>query len=120
MSFNQAVLRGTLSSVPEVRVLASETVIATLQLTTRVGDGPAISVPVMVSEPPQWLEASEAGTELVVLGTIRRRFFRAGGATASRVEVHAESLARATDRRALRTLMRRVEKSFAEILVDSA
>ena len=33
-----------------------------------------------------------AGADLVVLGSVRRRFFRAGGATQSRTEVVAEKV----------------------------
>src|SRR4051812_17654605 len=97
-SFNVAIVRGTCSSPPELRVLPSEQRLAQLQLTTRV-DGRAMSVPVSFLDPPQWLEGLDIGDELVVLGAVRRRFFRAGGATASRVEIEAEVVCRARDRR---------------------
>jgi len=51
----------------------------------------------------------------VVLGTVRRRFFRAAGGTASRVEVEAGIVAPARDRRRLRTLRRRIEQLFAAL-----
>src|SRR5262249_17450566 len=106
---NVAVLRGSCSSPAEVRTLPSGTVLAQLQLTTRVS-GTALSVPVAVVDPAAWVEEIDTGDELVVVGTVRRRFFRAGGGTASRVEVEAEIVARARDRRRLRTLRRRVEE----------
>ncbi len=78
VSINVAVVRGVCSSPPEVRVLPSEQRLAQLQLTTRV-DGRAMSVPVSVIDPPAWLDEIDSGDELVVLGAVRRRFFRAGG-----------------------------------------
>ena len=104
---NVAVVRGTTSSPVEVRTLASGTVLAQLQVTTRI-DGTALSVPVTVLDPPAWVEAVDADEELVVVGRVRRRFFRAGGTTASRVEIEAQIVAPARDRRRLRTIRRRV------------
>ncbi len=108
-SFNVAVVRGACSSPPEVRVLASAQRVAQLQVTTRV-DGRAISVPVSVTDPPAWLETLVTGDEVVVLGAVRRRFFRAGGSTASRVEIEAEVVCRARDRRRSKRLRRRIEE----------
>src|SRR5471032_1919506 len=108
-SFNVAIVRGACSSLPEVRVLPSEQRLAQLQVTTRV-DGRAMSVPVSVIDPPAWLEELDTGDEIVVLGAVRRRFFRAAGSTASRVEIEAEIVCRARDRRRSRGLRRRVEE----------
>jgi single-strand DNA-binding protein len=108
---NVAVLRGTCSSPAELRTLPSGTVLAQIQLTTRV-DGTALSVPVAVADPAAWVDDIVAGDELVVVGTVRRRFFRTASGTASRVEVEAAIVARARDRRRLRTLRRRVEQLF--------
>lgn len=107
-SVNVAVVWGACSSPPDIRVLPSDQRLAQLQLTTRV-DGRALSVPVSVVDPPAWLEELDAGDELVVLGPVRRRFFRAGGATASRVEIEAEVVCRGRDRRRARSLRGRVE-----------
>jgi single-strand DNA-binding protein len=108
-SFNVAVVRGACSSPPEVRVLPSDQRLAQLQITTRI-DGRAMSVPVSVLEPAAWVEALDAGDEVVVLGSVRRRFFRTGGATASRVEIEAEIVCRARDQRRSRGLRRRIEE----------
>ena len=105
---NVAVVWGACSIPPDIRVLPSDQRVAQLQLTTRV-DGRALSVPVSVIDPPAWLEELDAGDELVVLGPVRRRFFRAGGVTASRVEVEAELVCRARDRRRSRSLRGRME-----------
>jgi single-strand DNA-binding protein len=107
-SLNVAIVRGVCSSPPEIRVLPSEERLAQLQLTTRV-DGRALSVPVSLIDPPAWLEELDAGDEIVALGPVRRRFFRAGGTTASRVEIEAEIVCRSRDRRRSRSLRTRVE-----------
>jgi single-strand DNA-binding protein len=106
-SLNVAVLRGVCSSPADVRVLPSEEVLAQLQVTTRV-DGKARSVPVAVWNPAAWIEQLDAGDEIVVIGSVNRRFFRAAGATASRVEVEADTVVRARDGRRMATVRRRV------------
>jgi single-strand DNA-binding protein len=113
-SMNVAVVWGSCSSPPDLRVLPSDQRLAQLQLTTRV-DGRALSVPISVVDPPAWLEDLDTGDELVVLGPVRRRFFRAGGATASRVEIEAEVVCRGRDRRRSRSLRGRVE-AILEVL----
>ena len=108
-SFNLALVRGACSSPPDVRVLPSSQRLAQLQVTTRVA-GRAMSVPVSLVDPPVWVEDLDAGDEVTVLGHVRRRFFRAGGATASRVEIEAEAVCRVSDRRRTRALQRRAER----------
>ena len=113
---NVALLRGACSSPADVRVLPSEQVLAQLQVTTRV-DGRAMSVPVAVLEPPAWVQALDNGDEVIVVGHVRRRFFRVAGSTASRVEIVAEMVAPARDRRRLRTVRRRIEELLEAIVV---
>lgn len=58
-----------------------------------------------------WPEAPAAvldhatGDAVVVLGRVRRRFFRTGGATASRTELVAERVAAAGERRRARGVL---------------
>ena len=103
---NIAVVRGGVSSPPERRVLPSDTVLVQLQVTTRL-ESETLSMPVSCWNPPAWVEDLEAGSEIVVAGRVRRRFFRAGGATASRVELEADVVARASDKRRVRAATRR-------------
>ena len=103
---NVAVVRGVVSSPPERRVLPSDTVLVQLQVTTRL-ESQTLSMPVSCWNPDAWVEELEPGAEIVVVGRVRRRFFRAGGATASRVEIEAEVLAKATDKRRVRAALRR-------------
>jgi len=89
---NVAVLRGALSSPPRARELPSGAALTLLEVTTRVAEGPAASVPVAWFDPPAAASSFAAGAEVVVTGQVRRRFFRAGGSTASRTEVVAHSV----------------------------
>jgi single-strand DNA-binding protein len=111
MSVNLAVVRGHLTSPPESRTLPSGRNLAVLQITTRPASG-AISVPVAVWDPPAWLVALDTGAELVAVGSVRRRFFRAGATTASRVELEAALVARAGDRRRVEVAMRRIQTAL--------
>jgi len=113
-ALNLAVVRGTVSSPPELRVLPSDTSLAQLQVTTRLADE-TLSMPVSVWNPAAWVEALEAGDEIVVVGRVRRRFFRAGGATASRVELEADFVARASDRRRVKAAARRVSAALESL-----
>lgn len=100
---NLVVLRGVLSREPEVRALPSGSTLVAYELTVRA-DGPdaarAESVPVCWFDPPAAATGFADGADVVVVGRVRRRFFRAGGATASRTEVVADRVlsARATTR----------------------
>lgn len=88
---NIAVVRGTLSSEPRVRELPSGTNLAALELTVRAEGEPTESVPVSWFAPaPAVLGRCAPGTELVVIGRVRRRFYRTGAGTSSATEVVAE------------------------------
>ena len=86
---NLVVLRGTLAGESTLRELSSGSVVLQFDVTTR-DDAGTQSVPVAWFDPPASGRDLAAGTEIVVVGSVRRRFFRAGGATQSRTEVVAE------------------------------
>ncbi|MBK5221481.1 MAG: single-stranded DNA-binding protein [Acidimicrobiia bacterium] len=88
---NLVVVRGHLSSDPVQRELPSGDLLHSYELTVRSGDLPADTVPVVLigAVPPKNLCR---GSEVLVVGRVRRRFFRAGGSTASRTEVVAERI----------------------------
>jgi single-strand DNA-binding protein len=89
---NVVILRGTLSSDPAVRTLPSGDPLATFEVTIRPPEGPAETVPVAWPKAPKRATSLSAGSEVVVTGRVRRRFFKAGGVTASRTEVLADNL----------------------------
>jgi single-strand DNA-binding protein len=65
------------------------------------------SVPVAWNDPPASAETLDEGEEVVVIGRVRRRFFRAGGSTQSRTEIEAAVVLRARQRA-------RVKRALAE------
>jgi single-strand DNA-binding protein len=91
--FNLVVLRGLLSRPATSRILGSGDVLVNLEVTVRSGTGPAEPVPVTVVPAPASVAGLDAGEEVVVLGRVRRRFFRSAGTTESRTEVVAETVA---------------------------
>ena len=99
---NIVILRGTLTRPAEQRVLPSGDVVVAYEVRVVRDEGPAESVPVVWS-PPAGRGLLAAGEEVVVTGRVRRRFYRAGGATQSRTEVVA--VARAGDGRRVRRLL---------------
>jgi single-strand DNA-binding protein len=107
---NLGVLCGPCSTVPELRVLESGTRLASLAVRCPAGaraEDRATSVPITVWDPPAWLDTLEAGEEIVVVGRLRRRFYQRPGGVRSRVDVEAEYIARARDRRRIDTALRR-------------
>lgn len=96
---NVVLIRGTLSSEPRERELASGSLLMQWEVTT---DGAVrASVPVVWFDPPASVRGLASGAEVVVTGIIRRRFFRAGPTTASRTEVVASRGALAVRSRAV-------------------
>jgi single-strand DNA-binding protein len=91
---NLVLMRGEIRRDPEFRVLPSGDEMFTCDLTVRVPDAPAESVPVAWLEPPTSAAKLTAGDDVVVVGRVHRRFFRAGGTTTSRTEVRAERIVR--------------------------
>ena len=59
-------------------------------------------MPVAWLDPPTGGVPAGPGDELVVVGSVRRRFFRSGGTTQSRTEVVAERVVAAARRRDVR------------------
>jgi single-stranded DNA-binding protein len=112
---NLAVLRGPCSGPAELRVLESGTRLATLAVRCPAGaaaDERATSVPVTVWDPPAWVETLEAGDEIVVVGRMRRRFYQRPGGVGSRVDVEAELVGRARDRRRIDAALRKADEAL--------
>jgi single-strand DNA-binding protein len=110
---NIVVLQGVVSRPAEIRELADGTTLAMLDVATETASGRLV-VPVAWEASGRSVPAD--GSEVVVTGHVRRRFFRAGGATQSRTEVVADAVvplrSRARARRAIEEALaavRRVE-----------
>jgi len=92
---NLAVLCGDVVATPTHRVLPSGAVVIQFDLRTQSVDGAnrRVSVPISWSDPSAAaLRPVVADAEILVVGSVRRRFFRVGGATQSRTEVIAEAV----------------------------
>lgn len=102
---NLALLIGVLARPAQDVELPSGDRLLSLEVTVRRSEGPAEPVPVQWANPPAWASVLDAGTEVAVLGRVRRRFFRAGGVTQSRTEVVASRVVRTSSRAKLRGLV---------------
>jgi single-strand DNA-binding protein len=85
---NIVVLRGVLSRDSVTRTLPSGDELVAYEVTTRDSGG-AATVPVSAAATSP---AMVAGAEVVVVGQVKRRYFRAAGTTQSRTEVVADSV----------------------------
>lgn len=89
---NLVVLTGTITQPLTRRTLRDGTVV-NFDLATALEGGPSLSVPVAWYDPRDTaVSGIGQGTEVLVVGTVRQRFFRVGGQTQSRTEVVVESL----------------------------
>ena len=102
---NVVVLAGRLSGPPIDRVLESGTRLLSLQVTTQAPDERAESVPVAWFDPQAGALDMEEGDEVVVVGRVRRRFFRTGAGTQSRTEVVADRIVPARRAASVRTAL---------------
>jgi len=112
---NLAVLCGPCSGPAEVRVLESGTRLATLAVRCPTGPGAderATSVPVTIWDPPAWVDTLAAGDPVVVVGRMRRRFYQRPGGVGSRVDVEAEMVGRARDRRRIDAALRKADEAL--------
>ncbi len=89
-SLNVVTLLGRLARPPEERLLPSGDRLLNLEVSiTREGERTE-SVPVVWFDPPASALELDVDTTVVIVGRVRRRFFRAGGGTQSRTEVVAD------------------------------
>jgi single-strand DNA-binding protein len=95
---NVVILEGSLSRPPAVRELPSGDRLVAYEVTVRAEDQPAESVPVVWLEPPARAAELDTGELVVVVGRVRRRFFRTPAGTGSRTEVVAEAVVPARHR----------------------
>ena len=99
---NIAILRGVLSVEPTITHLPNGSIVHNFEMKTASGDEHH-TVPVAWHDPTRPPSLC-TGDEVVVQGLVRRRWFRAGGASLSRTEVVAACVARAGSKRAAKAL----------------
>jgi single-strand DNA-binding protein len=101
-SLNLAVLRGVLAGEPLVTDLPDGRTVHNFEVRADVGDHRTM-VPVAWHDPVRPPRLAQ-GDLVVVVGAVRRRWFRAGGGSQSRTEVVAADVARVGTARAQRAL----------------
>jgi single-strand DNA-binding protein len=110
---NLVVLIGRLARPPEQRQLPSGDLLVAFEVTVPRPGERAETVPVVWFEAPASATDLEVDASVVVVGRVRRRFFRAGGSTQSRTEVVADAVVSARHvkraRSALEAATRRLE-----------
>jgi hypothetical protein len=91
---NVAVVRGAVRGEPVHRTLPSGALVVQFDVVTTADDSAGlVAVPVAWSDPaPRDAAVVVDGARLVVVGVVRRRFFRVAGATQSRTELVAGSV----------------------------
>lgn len=110
---NVVVLIGVLARPAQDLELPSGSRLLALEVTVRREEGPAETVPVSWFDAPAWATALDAGADVVVVGRVRRRFFRSGGSTQSRTEVVASKIARGSAASRVRTLLGEASSTIA-------
>jgi single-strand DNA-binding protein len=114
---NLVVLRGRAANAPALRDLPSGNVVAQFDVITPIeGRAATSAVPVAWTDPsPTDLARVGEGVDVVVVGTVRRRFFRVGGATQSRTEVVTESVIPARRRKQVDAALRAVAEHLRPV-----
>src|SRR5436190_17895585 len=89
---NVVALRGRLARPAEQRVLPSGELLVAYEVTIPRPGERAETVPVVWFNPSGRAAELDTDEHVVVVGRVRRRFFRAGGGTGSRTEVVADAV----------------------------
>ncbi len=90
---NLVVIAGRVRVEPILRSSTSDEVLLTFDLVTGE-DVERRTVPVSWQGPPRSVPKVAPDDQILVLGTVQRRFFRAGGTTAHATDVRADMVAR--------------------------
>lgn len=104
---NLAILTGRLARPAEHRSLPSGDPVAYLDVTVEGPDQKHETVNVAVYSPPASTLSLDEGDEVIVVGRVRRRFYRTAARLESRTEVVAEGVARPRQARKAASLVER-------------
>ena len=116
---NIVVLLARLSRPAEERQLPSEDHLVQLEVTVAREGAKSESVPVVWFGAPAWAKTLDVNDEILVIGRVRRRFFRAGGATQSRTEVVAEQVVAARQARKAAAALGRARAILGDVPVGA-
>lgn len=104
---NVVVLRGRLTRPAALRSLPSGDQLVALEVSMARAGERADTAPVVWPDAPASAATLDVDQEVVVVGRVRRRFFRAGGSTQSRTEVVAEVVVPASRNRQVQAALAR-------------
>ena len=104
-SINIVTLLGRLARPADERLLPSGDRLVTLEVTVSRPGERAESVPVVWFDPPASAADLDVDTAVVVIGRVRRRFFRTAAGTQSRTEVVADRVVPARQLKRVRTAL---------------
>ncbi len=113
---NVVVLIGRLARPAETRELPSGDRLVAYEVTVERQGERAETVPVVWFGAPASAVDHDLDERMVVVGRVRRRFFRAGGGTQSRTEVVAETVVSARHTRRAAAALARAQERLAEAL----
>jgi single-strand DNA-binding protein len=111
---NVVVLIGRLARPAESRELPSGDRLVAYEVTVDRPGERAETVPVVWMDAPVSAVDHDVDERMVVVGRVRRRFFRAGGSTQSRTEVVAEAVVNARHARRVAAALERAQARLAE------
>ena len=112
---NVVVLFARLSRPAEERQLPSEDHLVQLDVTVAREGAKSESVPVVWFGAPAWAKTLDVDDEVLVVGRVRRRFFRAGGSTQSRTEVVADAVVPARQAKKVAAALERARAALADV-----
>jgi hypothetical protein len=113
-SMNLVALQGRLARPAADRLLPSGDRMVGFEVTTDGPDGKAETVPVVWFGAPASVAAFGADEQVLVVGRVRRRFFRSGESTQSRTEVVADLVVPVTHTKRVRTALQSVAARVTE------
>jgi single-strand DNA-binding protein len=113
---NVVVLIGRLARPAETRELPSGDRLVAYEVTVDRPGERAETVPVVWVNAPASAGDHDVDERLLVVGRVRRRFFRAGGGTQSRTEVVAEAVVNARHGKRAAAALQRAQTLLAEAL----
>ena len=113
---NIVVLLARLSRPAEERQLPSEDHLVQLEVTVAREGAKSESVPVVWFGAPAWAKTLDVNDEILVIGRVRRRFFRTGGSTQSRTEVVADTVVPARQAKKVAAALERARTAIADVV----
>jgi single-strand DNA-binding protein len=116
---NVVALVGRLARPAEWRELPSGDRLVTYEVTVERPGEKAEGVPVVWLGAPAAAADHDVGERVVVVGRVRRRFFRAGGSTQSRTEVVAQTVVSARQGKRARSALEKARGLLDEALASS-